>query len=53
MENEEYDDHVCRCRCGEEVDGNMHPCPFRQEIHGCDEECNCCADCQYQCAMDI
>lgn len=31
-----------------------HPCPFKDEIHDDRETlCNCCAECRYQCQMDI
>jgi hypothetical protein len=40
------------CGCGEDIE--PHGCPFAEEIHGDTESlCNCCADCEYQCAMDI
>jgi len=30
-----------------------HRCPFKEEIYGSDATCNCCNECQRQCAMDI
>ena len=31
-----------------------HTCPFSVEIHDdYDTLCNCCEECEYQCAMDI
>ena len=40
--------------CKKEPAEEPHLCPFGREIHGDDESlCNCCADCEYQCAMDI
>lgn len=31
-----------------------HPCPYREDVNGDHEsQCNCCADCQNACAMDI
>ena len=31
-----------------------HPCPFKQEIHEDNETlCNCCKECQHECAQDI
>jgi len=40
-------------RCGNDPAENLHPCPFKQEIHDDDELCNCCDDCMHECAMDI
>lgn len=41
------------CRCGA-VGEELHTCPYAEDIGGDSESlCNCCADCQYQCAMDI
>lgn len=32
----------------------LHTCPFSSEIHGDDESlCDCCEDCEHECAMDI
>lgn len=42
-----------RSGCGAIVDGELHPCPYAQEIGGSDESCNCCDECRHQCAMDI
>ena len=37
------------CRhCGGES-GGYHPCPYSQEIHDCDDECNCCEECTQEC----
>jgi hypothetical protein len=42
-----------KCRCGEEGQ-KPHICPFQQDVNGNEEDfCNCCEDCQYNCAMDI
>lgn len=33
-----------------------HPCPYDVEINGAPYDegtCNCCEDCEYECAMDI
>jgi hypothetical protein len=30
-----------------------HTCPYAKEINGSDRLCNCCRECQHQCAMDI
>lgn len=43
-----------KCKCGEYVGWeSYHTCPFKTEIHYDCEECNCCSECQYQCAQDI
>jgi hypothetical protein len=41
----------CTCNTEEHAE---HTCPFAEEI-GNDSEtlCNCCPECEYQCAMDI
>lgn len=32
----------------------LHPCPFQEDVNNDPRDCcNCCEDCQYQCAMDI
>jgi hypothetical protein len=43
-----------KCKCGKNDCEDEHPCPFLSDIHD-DEEtlCNCCGDCQHECAMDI
>ena len=41
-------------RCGDEVDGDLHTCPYAIEI-GDDYTilCNCCDKCEHECCMDI
>lgn len=41
--------------CGNPPTEESHSCPFASEINGdhSEDHCNCCEDCQYQCAMDI
>jgi hypothetical protein len=46
------DEDEKNCKCGDEA-GEDHPCPYSQEIHGDDRECNCCEFCTQQCAMEI
>lgn len=42
-----------KCRCGETSE-RLHTCPFAEEINGDSETlCNCCSECEHQCAMDI
>lgn len=41
------------CTCNTE-EHEEHTCPFLEEIHDDDESlCNCCLECEYQCAMEI
>jgi len=55
MDNDEY---KCRC-CGVKTEGNLHPCPFHQEMatvpsdYTEEQWCNCCEKCELNCAMDI
>ena len=45
-------DSVCgRCKTEQAIPD--HTCPYAQEIHNDDKLCNCCDDCQYNCAMEI
>lgn len=48
-------DKVGLCEnCNRNAAMPSHPCPYREEIGGDSETlCNCCAACQYDCAMDI
>jgi hypothetical protein len=35
-------------------DGTWHTCPYAEDIYGdCESLCNCDADQEYECAMDI
>lgn len=45
----------CSCeRCSAPVDGELHTCPYQEDINDDHESlCNCCADCSYECCMDI
>lgn len=32
----------------------LHPCPYAEDIEDVHEDvCNCCADCEGECALDI
>jgi|SRR6185369_2838323 len=45
-----------KCRCGGEASISEHTCPYSVEMSSVDEDqglCNCCDECEYQCAMDI
>lgn len=42
-----------KCSCGEPASAEPHTCPFQTELNDCDAECNCCAECEYQCSQDI
>lgn len=39
--------------CGKNPATEPHPCPYKSEINGNEEECTCCQYCQHECAMDI
>lgn len=40
--------------CHNELACPSHTCPFKSEICGDDETlCDCCHNCQYECAMEI
>jgi hypothetical protein len=42
------------CKCGKSASMDDHTCPFREELNNDSESlCNCCANCQYECAMDV
>jgi len=54
-ENKEEPKNMCGGygNCQNAAQGD-HTCPFSEEIHGdCETTCNCCDDCQHECAMDI
>jgi hypothetical protein len=47
-------DELTKCQsCGKDVDGELHPCPYAEEINNDDTPCNCCDDCAQECAWDI
>ena len=32
----------------------LHACPYQSEINNDDSDCcNCCRDCEHECAMDV
>ena len=41
------------CKCGELGSEELHTCPYKAEINGDYEECNCCEDCEKECADDV
>ena len=42
-----------KCRCGSDPE-SLHICPYQQDINGDSETlCNCCSECEHQCAQDI
>lgn len=41
-----------KCKCGS-TPNEDHTCPFKLEINGNDDLCNCCDSCRHECAMDI
>jgi hypothetical protein len=41
-------------RCNKPVSGELHTCPFQEEINDDSESlCNCCGDCERECADDV
>jgi hypothetical protein len=42
------------CKCGKNPKEPPHQCPFQADVNSDrDTLCECCDDCQHQCAMDI
>ncbi len=42
------------CRCGKKGSSEKHTCPYKVDIDDDSKTlCNCCADCQHECSMDI
>jgi len=47
------EDDAGTCKCGKPGEFD-HPCPYSEDINNDSESmCNCCADCQHECCMDI
>lgn len=46
---------VVECQgCGADVSGDLHGCPFQEDIHANYEtQCNCCDECMSACADEI
>ena len=47
---------ILKCQFCNKNDGTseLHVCPYKSEINDNEEDlCNCCEDCQHECAMDI
>lgn len=42
-----------KCKCGVNITQSLHPCPFAIEIYDNYDECDCCDDCAYNCAIDV
>lgn len=42
------------CQCGKNPAQPPHACPFQSDVNN-DEDytCDCCGECEYECAMDI
>lgn len=50
----EDEDVVSKCKCGREGSKVPHLCPYARDIHNDNEKtCNCCDDCEKECAEDI
>ena len=39
--------------CKADVSGELHTCPFAEEIHNSQTLCNCCGACCRDCADEI
>lgn len=45
-----------KCNTCEKEDGaaDQHSCPYQEDVQGNDSDyCNCCEDCERECAMAI
>lgn len=40
-------------RCSKNPAEPEHSCPYDQELGSGQDSCNCCANCEHECAMDI
>ena len=41
-------------KCGNPPSDDYHTCPFQEDVNkDSDYQCNCCEDCEYQCARDV
>lgn len=53
MVREEIEQQQCGGNCTN-LAQPLHPCPYGSEINGDNETlCNCCEDCEHECAMEI
>lgn len=41
------------CKCGNSASLGLHRCPYQWELFENDAPCDCCANCERECAMDI
>lgn len=39
--------------CGINKGVKAHGCPYKEEITGCKDKCNCCDSCEQECAHDV
>ena len=39
--------------CEKNLKQEEHPCPFASEIHNDESPCECCEECENECAQDI
>ena len=52
MAEEKKEPKKCQ-QCGKNPALELHPCPYKQEINGDSELCDCCDLCRDQCLEDI
>ena len=54
MEQENKDKCLKCLRCKKNDAEDEHTCPYAEDIfNDCKSLCNCCSDCQHDCARDI
>jgi hypothetical protein len=54
LKTEEEIGYRCQSCSSREGTVDLHACPYQCEINDNYEDgCNCCPDCEHQCAMDI
>lgn len=44
---------LCSCCKRNHKSTYSHTCPYDEDMHGIKTICNCCSDCEHDCAMSI
>lgn len=52
IEKSNDEEYTKTCKCGAKSKGDAI-CPYDEEINGVQNECDCCEDCQRNCAYEI